>query len=202
MGCIMSSGTIFFERQVLSLALLEKELYQLYSNLSEKVDDVSARTLFAYIATDSLKHSTILVAIIEEVNGSKAREQDCDENILYNKKVIKALSKDVEKSEGVSREELISLIDTLVGFESLLFSEYKKAFHLEYSGFSEYERNKDQESEMNIFNLIVGDEERHQRILLAITDLCDKKLSFRSDAPIVKYQSPDSWYVPPRKGGA
>jgi rubrerythrin len=198
----MNSGIIFFERQVLSLALLEKELYQLYSNLSEKVEDVSAKTLFAYIATDSLKHSTILVAIIEEVNGSKAREQDCDENMLYNKKVIKALSKDVAKSEGVSREKLISLIDTLVGFESLLLSEYKKAFHLEYSGFAEYERDKDQETDLNIFNLIAGDEERHQRILLAITDLCDKKLSFRNDAPIVKYQSPDSWYVPPRRRGA
>jgi rubrerythrin len=198
----MNSGIIFFERQVLSLALLEKELYQLYSNLSEKVEDVSAKTLFAYIATDSLKHSTILVAIIEEVNGSKAREQDCDENMLYNKKVIKALSKDVAKSEGVSREKLISLIDTLVGFESLLLSEYKKAFHLEYSGFAEYERDKDQETDLNIFNLIAGDEERHQRILLAITNLCDKKLSFRNDAPIVKYQSPDSWYVPPRRRGA
>ena len=193
----MSDEIMFFERQVLSLALLEKELYQLYSNLSEKVEDVSAKTLFSYIATDSLKHSTILVAIIEEVNGSKAREQDCDENIKYNKKVIKAVSDDVAKSERVNREELISLIDTLVGFETLLFTEYKKAFHLEYSGFAGYERDKNHEADLNIFNLIVGDEERHKKILLAITDLCDKKLSFRNDAPIVKYQNPDSWYIPP-----
>jgi rubrerythrin len=202
MGCMMSNEIMFFERQVLSLAFLEKELYQLYINLSEKVEDVSAKTLFSYIATDSLKHSTILVAIIEEVDGSKAREQDCNENIKYNKKVIKAVSDDVAASERVGREELISLIDTLVGFETLLFTEYKKAFHLEYSGFAEYERHKDHEAELNIFNLIVGDEERHQRILLAITDLCDKKSSFRNDAPIVKYQNPDSWYVPPRRGGA
>jgi rubrerythrin len=198
---MMSSGIIFFERQVLSLALLEKELYQLYSSLSEKVEDISAKMLFSYIASDSLKHSTILVAIIEEVNGSKAREQDCDENIMYNRKVIKTLSNDLAKSERVSRDELISLIDTLVGFETLLFTEYKKAFHLEYSGFAEYGRDKGHEADLNIFNLIVDDEERHQRILLAITDLCDKKLSFRNDAPVVKYQSPDSWYVPPRRGG-
>ncbi|MCW4034882.1 MAG: hypothetical protein NWF03_05915, partial [Candidatus Bathyarchaeota archaeon] len=64
--------------------------------------------------------------------------------------------------------------------------------------FGEYESQKDEEPELNIFNLIVGDEERHQRILMALTKLCDRKLSFKQDAPVVKYQSPDSWYVPPR----
>jgi len=194
----MNGEIMVLERQILSLALIEKELYQLYTNLSEKVEDLAAKTLFSYIATDSLKHSNILVTIIDEVNGSKAREQDCDENIIYTKELIKTLSNDVAKSEIISLEELISLIDTLVGFENLLVNEYKKAFHLEYTGFAEHELDKDQEIDLNIFTLIVGDEERHQRILLAITTLCDRKLSFKRDAPIVKYQNPDSWYVPPR----
>jgi rubrerythrin len=194
----MNGEIMVFERQILSLALIEKELYQLYTNLSEKVEDLAAKTLFSYIATDSLKHSNILVTIIDEVNGSKAREQDCDENIIYTKELIETLSNDVAKSERINLEELISLIDTLVGFENLLVNEYKKAFHLEYTGFAEHEPDKDQEIDLNIFTLIVGDEERHQRILLAITTLCDRKLSFKHDAPIVKYQNPDSWYVPPR----
>ena len=194
----MNGEIMVLERQILSLALIEKELYQLYTNLSEKVEDLAAKTLFSYIATDSLKHSNILVTIIDEVNGSKAREQDCDENIIYTKELIKTLSNDVAKSKIISLEELISLIDTLVGFENLLVNEYKKAFHLEYTGFAEHELDKDQEIDLNIFTLIVGDEERHQRILLAITTLCDRKLSFKRDAPIVKYQNPDSWYVPPR----
>ena len=177
----MNGEIMVFERQILSLALIEKELYQLYTNLSEKVEDVAVKTLFSYIATDSLKHSNILVTIIDEVNGSKAREQDCDENIIYTKELIKTLSNDVAKSEIISLEEL-----------------YKKAFRLEYTGFAEYELDKDHEIDLNIFTLIVGDEERHQRILLAIITLCDKKLSFKRDAPIVKYQNPDSWYVPPR----
>jgi hypothetical protein len=195
----MSDYILVFERQVLSLALVEKELYQLYTTLSEKVEDLSAKTLFSYIATDSLKHSTILSAIIDEVDGSKARELDCEMNIIYNKELIKTLSKDIAKKERISREELISLIDMLVGFENLLFNEYKKAFHLEYRGFSKYEPDKNDETDLNILTLIVGDEERHQRILSAIVTLCDKKLSFKHDAPIVKYHNPDSWYVPPRK---
>lgn len=192
----MSSGIMVFERRILSLALIEKELYQLYTNLSEKVEDVAAKTLFAYIATDSLKHSIILVKIVEEVGGSKAREQDCEENIRYNMELIATLSKDVSKSKKIDREELISLIGTLVGFESLLLNEYSKAFRLETTRFSKDERNKNQEPELNIFSLIVGDEEQHQRILTSIVSLCDKKLNFKNDAPIVKYQNPDAWYIP------
>lgn len=194
---MLSSGIMVFERRILSLALIEKELYQLYTNLSEKVEDVAAKTLFAYIATDSLKHSTILVKIVEEVGGSKAREKDCDENIIYNMELIATLSKDVSKSKKIDREELISLVGTLVGFESLLLNEYSKAFRLETTRFSKDERNKNHETELNIFNLIIGDEEQHQRILRSIVSFCDKKLDFKNDAPIVKYQNPDAWYIPP-----
>jgi 1,2-phenylacetyl-CoA epoxidase catalytic subunit len=193
----MSSRIMVFERRILSLALIEKELYQLYTNLSEKVEDVAAKTLFAYIATDSLKHSTILVKIVEEVGGSKAREEDCDENIRYNRELIATLSKDVSNSKKIDREELISLVGTLVGFESLLLNEYSKAFRLETTRFSKDERNKNHETELNIFNLIIGDEEQHQRILRSIVSFCDKKLDFKNDAPIVKYQNPDAWYIPP-----
>jgi len=193
------SGIIVFERQVLSLAILEKELYQLYTNIAQKVEDVSARALFSYIATDSLKHSTILATIIDEVNGTKASEQDCDPNIRHNKAVIKTLSQDIAKFRSIDREDLISLLESLAGFEVMLLNEYKKAFHLEYVKDPEYTPKSDDETELNIFTLIVEDEERHQKILSTIVKNCDRKLSFKHDAPIVKYQNPDSWYVPPRR---
>jgi len=192
------SKIILFERQTLSLALIEKELYQLYTNLSGKVEDVAAKTLFSYIATDSLKHSTILVKIIEEVKGSKAREQDCTENIIHTKELIKVITKNAAQSEKIDQKELITLIDTLVDFENLLFSEYKKVFNLEYEVFTESEQTNQKETDLNIFNLIVGDEDRHLRILSSIIRLCDRKLSFNKNAPIVKYKNPDSWLAPPR----
>lgn len=195
----MNGNVLIFEREVLSLAIIEKELYQLYTNLSEKVEDLSVKTLFSYIATDSWKHSTILAKIMDEVDGQKVRENDCAANIIYNKNLIKTLSKDIENSERIGQEELISLIDTLTNFENLLFNEYKKAFHLEYSGFIKDKPDKNDETDLNILTLIVGDEKRHKRILSSIITLCDKKLSFKHDAPIVKYQNPDSWYIPPRK---
>lgn len=194
----MDENIIVFEREVLSLAIIEKALYHLYTNLSEKVEDLSTKTLFSYIATDSIKHSTILAKINDEVDGAKAQENDCSLNIIYNRDLIKTLSKDIEKTKKISREELISLIETLADFENLLFNGYKKAFHLEPAGFVKYNSDKKDGTELNILTLIVGDEERHQRILSAIVSLCDKKLSFKHDAPIVKYQSPDSWYIPPR----
>ena len=195
---MLSSGIVFIERQILSLGLMERELYQLYSNLSEKVEDLAAKALFAYIATDSLKHSTILVTIIEEVGGSKVREQDCDANIRYNIDLITSLSKDVSKRQMIDREELISLIDTLAGFESLLYDEYSRAFHLETTQFTKDEINKSQETDLDIFSLIVNDEDLHKRILLSIVNSCDKTLDFKNNTPVVKYQNPDSWYVPPR----
>jgi len=186
------------ERQILSLGLIERELYQLYTKLSEKVEDLAAKSLFAYIATDSLKHSTILVTIIEEAGGSSVKERDCDENIRYNIELITTLSKDISKRQLIGREDLISLVDTLVSFEGLLYDEYSKAFHLETTRFMKVERSKTTESDINIFRLIVDDEDLHKRILISIVSLCDKKLDFKNNAPIVKYQHPDSWYVPPR----
>ena len=189
-----------FERQVLSLAILEKELYQLYTNIAQKVEDISFRTLFSYIATDSLKHSTILATISDEVNGTSVSEQYCDPNVRHNKAVITTLSKDIAKFSSIDREDLIPLLESLAGFEVMLLSEYKKAFHLEYVKDPEYTSKSDDETELNIFTLIVEDEERHQDILATIVKNCDKKLSFKQDVPIVKYQNPDSWYVPPRGG--
>jgi hypothetical protein len=195
----MSNESTDFERQILSLALMEKELYELYTNLSSKVEDLSARTLFSYIATDSLKHSTILATIIDEVDGQKTREIDCDVNILYNIEMIKSLSKDTSQTRRISQEEVILLIDTLTSFESLLLTEYKKAFHPELKSFTKYGQEKNDDTDLNIFNLIIGDEERHQKILASIIRLFDNKMTFKSNTPIVKYQNPDSWYVPPRR---
>jgi hypothetical protein len=186
------------ERQILSMGLMERELYQLYNNLSEKVEDLAAKSLFTYIATDSLKHSTILVTIIEEAGGSRVKEQDCDPTISYNIELIKTLSKDISKKHTINREELISLIDTLASFESLLHDEYSKAFCLQTTRLEKTERGKTDDSNLNIFSLIIDDENLHKRILSSIVSLSDKKLDFKNNAPIVKYQRPDSWYVPPR----
>ena len=190
---MLRDGIVLIERQILSLGLIERELYKLYSRLSEKVEDLAVKSLFAYIATDSLKHSTVLVTIIDESGGSRVREQDCDENIRYNLELIATLSKDISERQIIDREELISLIDTLAGFESLLYDEYSKAFHLETTQFMKDARNKSHESDLDIFSLIVNDEDLHKRILLSIISLCDKKLDFKSNAPIFKYQNPDRW---------
>ena len=195
---MLGDGIVFIERQILSLGLIERELYQLYANLSEKVDDLAAKCLLTYIATDSLKHSTILIKIIEEAGGSRLNEKDCEENIRYNIELVSTISKDVSMKQIFDLDELISLIDTLVGFESLLYTEYSKAFHLETTRFMKYDRTKTDESDLNISSLIVEDENLHKRILLSIVNLVDKKLDFKNNAPVVKYQNPDSWYMPPK----
>lgn len=173
----------------------------MYINLSRKVEDLSTKTLFAYIAADSLKHTTVLNAILDEVGSSKAQQNDWEMNIKYKRGLIKKLSNDIGKSRRIGREELFSLISTLTGFENLLYTEYKKAFHLEYRNFFQYEPIKKDDANLNVLTLIVDDEERHQRILSAIMRISDKDLSTSHDDPTVKYRNPDSWYVPPRRFG-
>lgn len=191
-------GVTFVERQMVSLGLMERELYELYTNLSSKVEDLPAKTLFAYIASDSLKHSSVLVKIIEEAGGSKIKESDCDENIRYNIDLINSLSTDISRTKKIGREELLSVIDTLANFETLLFDEYAKAFRVDTTQLIEDEDPDKNEQDLSVFSLIVKDEDLHKQILLSLVNMCDKKMDFKDNTPIVKYQRPDSWYVPPR----
>jgi len=195
----MMIGITFVERQMVSIGLMEKELYQLYTNLSSKVEELPAKTLFVYIASDSLKHSTVLVKILEEAGGSKLKEQDCDENLRYHIDLVKSLSSDISRTKTVGREELLSIIDTLANFETLLFDEYAKAFRVDTTELTEENEDPDKnEQELSVFSLIVKDEDLHKKILLSLVNMCDKKLDFKNNTPIVKYQRPDSWYMPPR----
>lgn len=189
----MVNETEVIERKIPGFILLEHELHKLYNNLSEKIEDVAIKTLFTYIAADSLKHSAILTRIVKEFGGSKAKEKDFDMNIKYSKHLIVALSKEVSKSRKIDDGELTSLCDTLIGFESFLLDEYSKAFRVRESRFPMHWRNSNNQQEMDILSLIVGDEERHQEILLWIVNSEDKKLNFKNDAPIPLYQNPDAW---------
>jgi hypothetical protein len=189
----MASENEVLERKIPGFILLEQELHKLYSNLSEKVEDVAIKALFTYIAADSLKHSIILTRIVKEFGGSKVKEKDFDINIKYSKNLIATLSKDISKSRKINSDELTSLSDTLIGFESLLVDEYSKAFRVRESKSSTHWRNAKNQQEMDILSLIVDDEERHQEILLWIVSSGNKTLNFKNDLPIPLYQNPDAW---------
>ena len=190
-------GIYCLESRIISLGLMEKELYQLYTALAEKIQDLAARSLFTYIATDSLKHTKILASIIEEAGGSKFRERDCNDNISYNIDLIKALIKDISKRSLIFREKLNSLISTFMDFEICLFDEYSKAFHIE-KRFIKNDKNEKFETDLDIFSLIVDDEARHRRILSYLADNSEKELEFKSNTPKFRYQRPDAWSIPPR----
>jgi hypothetical protein len=189
----MVSETEVIERKIPGFILLELELHKLYNALSKKIEDVAIKTLFTYIAADSLKHSIIFTRIVKEFGGSKAKEKDFDLNIKYSKNIIATLSKNVSKCREIDDEELASLSDTLIGFENLLLDEYSKAFLERESRFPSNWRYSKNQREMDILSLIVGDEERHQEILLWIISSKDKKLNFKSDVPTPLYQNPDAW---------
>ena len=94
---------VFIERQIISLGLMEKELYQLYTNLAEKVKDLVAKSLFTYIATGGLKHSQVFVKILEAAGGSNLKEQDCNETIRYNIDLITVLIQDISRTKTIEK---------------------------------------------------------------------------------------------------
>ena len=124
--------------------------------------------------------------MIGEFNVSKVREQDCDQNILYTRRLLRSHTNDLKKRGNISLDELDPLIDAFLGIENLLLTEYKKAFHLEYTNFDGRELKND--LEINIFNLIVDDEDRHQKILSTILTLNDNKMSYKGNSPVAPHR--------------
>ena len=119
--------TAVLERNISCLVLLERQLCQLYQTLLKKTEDLTARSLLHYIASDSLKHSVILEGILKET-GWKVGESDCDANIRYAITQAEALSKDVSKIPKIDNVRLASLTDGLADFESLLLERYSNTF--------------------------------------------------------------------------
>jgi hypothetical protein len=115
--------------------------------------------------------------------------------MLYTKRLLRSHTNDLKKRGNITLDELEPMMDAFLGIENLLFTEYKKAFHMQYSNLGGQEKK---DVEINIFNLIVEDEDRHQKILSTILALNEHKMSYKQNSPVVKYQNPDSWYTTPR----
>ena len=186
------------ERNISCLVLLERQLCQLYKILLKKTEDLTARSLLHYIASDSLKHSVILEGILKEITGWQVNESNCDANIRFAQTQVSALSKDISKLKKIDNRRLASLAEGLADFESLLLEKYSTTFQLSIPHSQTGEAHPTRRMGKNIFELIVSDEERHQDALATIKRLPDK-FGLQINDPFVRYQTPDAWYSPPTR---
>jgi rubrerythrin len=176
---------------------LEERVFSLYRNLSDRVQNQVVKSLFLYIAYDSLKHSQIMRAIAETVSKARPKNGDCEKKLKPVWEKIVTFSQEVSKRLKVSDQELSSMTRELAGFENSLSEGYSVLVQLKTLQYMTKEvaqfYNVDLSSLRSIFELIIKDVENHREILASIEELFTPEESARDNTPIVRYQHPNAW---------
>jgi rubrerythrin len=176
---------------------LEERVFSLYRNLSDRVQNQVVKSLFLYIAYDSLKHSQIMRAIAETVSNARPKNGDCEKKLKPVWEKIVTFSQEVSKRLKVSDQELSSMTRELAGFENSLSEGYSVLVQLKTLQYMTKEvaqfYNVDLSSLRSIFELIIKDVENHREILASIEELFTPEESARDNTPIVRYQHPNAW---------
>jgi rubrerythrin len=176
---------------------LEERVFSLYRSLSDKVQNPLVKSLFLYIAYDSLKHSLTMRGIAETVSNTKPKPGDCEKKLKQIWEKVIAFSEEISKQEKVSDQELPAIARELTGFEDSLSEEYSVFVQLktlEYMTKEVTQQYKvDLASLKNIFELIIKDKENHREILTSIEELFTSEETAKDNTPIVRYQHLDAW---------
>jgi len=176
---------------------LEERTFALYRTLSDKIQNPLMKSLFLYIAYDSLKHSLIMRGIAESVSQSKPKAGDCEKKLKRVWEKIVAFHEEISKCQKLSDAELSSLARDLAGFENSLSEEYVVLVQLktlEYMAKQVAQLYKvDLASLKSIFEWIIKDEENHREILTSIEELFTSEETAKDTTPIVRYQHPEAW---------
>jgi rubrerythrin len=176
---------------------LEERVFSLYRSLSDKVQNPLVKSLFLYIAYDSLKHSLIMRGIAETVSNTKPKPGDCEKKLKQIWEKVIAFSEEISKREKVSDQELPAIARELAGFEDSLSEEYSVLVQLKTHEYMTKEVTQlykvDLASLKNIFELIIKDKENHREILTSIEELFTSEESPKDNTPVVRYQHPDAW---------
>jgi rubrerythrin len=183
------------------LSYFENNVFQLYKNLSNKVELPLVKTLLLCIAQDSQKHAMILKAVGESIAKPEGKPKNCEKQLGESWMRIDAFNKEIAKKEKITEAELAKLSEKLVVLESIAGEEYYMFVQLKTLQLLMKEINQlysiDLRSLKSLFANIISDEERHRTILQTVQRLLKRKEKKQKDnAPAVKYQNPDMWSRP------
>lgn len=183
-------------------SILEDRTSVLYSSLAEKTRLPLVKALLLHIAYDSGKHSAILEGIAKSIGVWKTKtDKDCERRFGESWRTIRDLSEDLAQRKRIPNEDLPSFVKKLERLESTSGEEYHMLVQLKTLQFMTKEirelYNVDLEDLKDIFEEMIKDEERHTELLatiIKIFTLPEQKST--ENAPVVKYQNPDSWVSP------
>jgi rubrerythrin len=181
------------------LSLLEDNAFLLYQALAAKVEAPLVKSFLLQIATDSHKHSIALKGVSESIAKPKGKPRECEKKIGETWRVIDVILREIESKERIPEGDLPQLVEKLVVLESVMGEEYYQFVQLKTLELMMKEINQiyniDLSSVKKIFLNIIRDEENHRELLDKIKTLFKPKDKL-DNAPVVKYQNPDSWSRP------
>ena len=203
MGYPENIGNIFF-----CSSLLEKKTYEMYYELSKKIENSVVRTLLVSIAQDSLKHSSLFEEISKDFITVPPKEKECKRQLGEIWSNIHSITKLLREKKTFSSEDLLVLIKKLSYVEYYMGEEYSileklktlKYMSKEISNLYNVDFEDAFSLHQKIFDSIINDEQKHRDILINIVKLLTKELAPNISHPTIKYQTPDAWiFHPPNK---
>jgi rubrerythrin len=189
-------------------SLLEKKTYEMYYELSKKIENSVVRTLLVSIAQDSLKHSSLFEEISKDFINVPPREKECKRQLGEIWSNIYSVTKLLKDKKTLSSEDLLVLIKKLSYVEYYMGEEYSilekvktlKYMSKEISDFYNVDFEDAFSLHKKVIDSIINDEQKHRDILIDIVKLLTKELAPSITHPTIKYQTPDAWvFQPPNK---
>jgi hypothetical protein len=176
----MSNNNIrSLEGFIYNLSLLEEESFQLYNNISKKVDIPMIRALFEEISLDSKKHYQLLKGIIDSMPKIDLKIKDSQKKLNKAQNVMENFSSYFVDMAEINENNLPKLIEKLTLLESQMGEEYVILVQAKSIVFfaSEISReyNFNSENIKRIFEKIISDEEHHREILETIKEIVNQK---------------------------
>jgi len=154
-------------------SILEEQVYKAYESLADRVTNIQISKLLRSIAADSKKHSLLLEVLSESVEKVNPSEIDCGKMMGDAWSKLEKLAK-AEAYSTTEKLNLFELVDNMSTLESYLGEEYLSATQLILTVLSLKESGLEQDQIKSIIEWIIEDEERHVKIIQAISTTVTK----------------------------
>lgn len=156
-------------------SLLEEEVAKTYRHLAENIRDKVISSFLKYISDDSYKHAGILMILSEHLTGcNKPSFEECGKVLGNSWKNLMEKAKTIQGEFEIDNRKLAELINGLSRFEGVVAEEYLTVLSLKTIELIAKESGFNIELYKMIFEWIVEDEKRHERILELLGNLITK----------------------------
>lgn len=189
-------------------SLLELRTYEMYYEISGKIEHPLVRTLLVSIAQDSLKHSSLFDVTSKDFVTIPPNEKLCKKQSGIIWRYIDEVTEFVKNKKTLDSEDLLDLIKKLSSVEYYMGEEYSilekvktlKYMSKEISKIYGFDMEDISKANNAVYSSIINDETKHRETLIEIVKLLTKEIESKNIHPKFKYQTPDAWvFQPPNK---